>query len=161
MPFDRTERERLFDRFESGAEAVKTALGRLPPEAVSWRPGPRKWSAHEVVWHCADAEMCTAARIRYLACDKAPIIPSYDEAAWATTLDYQGLPLAAGLEQMTVVRRNTAMLIRRLPEAAWQTEGWHTLHGRFTAEAWLRYYTEHLHMHARQIDRNLEAWKTL
>ncbi len=159
MPFDRAERERLFERFETGAEDVKEALAKLPFEAVSWRPAPGKWSAHEVVWHCADAEMCTAARIRYLACDKAPIIPSYDEAAWASKLGYQDLPLEPAIQLMTVVRANTTLLIRTLSDEAWQTEGWHTLHGRFTAENWLRYYAEHLHVHARQIERNLEAWK--
>ena len=155
MSFDAAERNKLFDAFDQGADVLKAALAKVPEEALKWRPGPSKWSAHEVVWHCADAEMCTAARIRYLACDKAPIVPSYDEAAWAVVLDYQNLPLGAAVEQMTVVRRNTGMLIRRLPEVAWKTEGWHTLHGRFTAENWLRYYAEHLQVHARQIARNV------
>ncbi len=159
MPFDRAERERLFTRFASGAPAVRTALTRLPAQAVDWRPAPGKWSAREIVWHCADAEMCTAARIRYLVCDKAPLIPWYDEAAWARKLDYQALPLEPALELMTMVRANTTLLIRTLPPKAWKAEGWHTLHGRFTAEDWLRYYAGHLHRHARQIGRNRAAWE--
>lgn len=159
LPFDRAEREKLFDRFAQGTEAVKAALGKLPPKAVTWKPAPEKWSAQEVVWHCADAEMCTAARIRYLACDKAPLIPWYDEAAWAEKLGYNRLHIASALEVMAAVRANTVLVIRALPEEAWKKEGWHTLHGRFTAENWLRYYAEHLHVHARQIERNLEAWR--
>ena len=40
------------------------ALNLVPDSAVKWRPAPGKWSAHEVVCHCADAEMNAAARIR-------------------------------------------------------------------------------------------------
>lgn len=151
--------DQLFERFESGADAVKAALAKLPPEAVRWRPGENKWSAQEVVWHCADAELCTASRIRYLVCDTAPLIPWYDESAWARKLNYNDLPLEAALTLMTAVRENSSLLIRTLPADAWTAQGWHTAEGLFTGENWLRYYSEHLHMHANQIERNLLAWQ--
>ena len=159
MALSRIARNRMLARFAQGPAAVKRALARIPPEARKWRPGPGTWSAHEVVWHCADAERNTAARIRYLAAEDAPLIVSYDEAAWALKLDYHRLPLAPALAEMTLVRANTLILLRQLPEAAWRKEGFHTKHGRFTPEDWLRYYSEHLQMHARQILRNLAAWK--
>ena len=42
---------------------------------------------------------------------------------------------------------------------AWAREGTHTESGRYTAEHWLKTYAEHLEIHARQIERNLEAWR--
>ena len=44
-------------------------------------------------------------------------------------------------------------------DAQWTKAGTHTEIGRYTGEDWLRICADHLHIHARQIDRNLAAWK--
>ena len=46
-----------------------------------------------------------------------------------------------------------------MSEADWTKAGRHTESGPYTAEDWLRIYAAHLEGHARQIERNLAAWK--
>ena len=58
------------------------------------------------------------------------------------------------------MRANTAAVIRRLPDSAWEREGRHTESGRYTAEDWLKIYAAHLEDHSRQIESNLAAWQT-
>jgi hypothetical protein len=153
------ERESLIVRYEAGPARLRAALERVPPEARQWRPGPGKWSAHEVVVHCGDSETNAAARIRYLLTEKEPVIQGYDQAEWARALDYHAAPLDPALRAVEAVRANTAALLRRLPESAWAARGTHTeTGGPFTAEDWLRVYAEHLEKHSGQIDRNLAAW---
>jgi hypothetical protein len=43
-------------------------------------------------------------------------------------------------------------------EADWAKAGRHTESGPYGAEDWLRIYAAHLDGHARQIERNLDAW---
>jgi len=159
MPLTRTERERLIEQYAAGPARLRGALAQVPAEARQWRPKDGEWSAHEVVVHCADAETNAAARIRYLASETDPLILGYDEARWAVTLDYHRHPLEPALAVVDAVRANTLALLRRLPDEAWQREGRHTQSGRYTAEDWLRIYSEHLDIHARQIEANVSAWR--
>jgi hypothetical protein len=155
------EREELIKRYEAGPSLIREALAKVPAEAMTWRPASGKWSVHQVVCHCADSETNSAMRIRYLVGEDTPTIVGYDQDAWARTFDYHGFPLDVALAQVETVRRWTAAFIRRLPEAAGSRSGTHTEMPAepYTAEKWLRIYAEHLEVHARQIGRNVEAFR--
>lgn len=153
------EREALFRRYEAGPRLIREALAKVPPAALKWRPSPGKWTVHEVICHCADSETVSSTRIRFLVGEDRPTIIGYDQNRWTTTFDYHALPLEPSLAQIEAVRTWTALLIRRLPDSAWSREGTHSESGRYTAETWLEIYAEHLEVHARQIERNLAAWK--
>jgi hypothetical protein len=152
------ERAALAHTYEAGPARLRGAWDSVPEEARKWRPAPGKWSAHEVVCHCADSEANAALRIRYLVVEKEPLIVGYDQEAWARVLDYHSHPIEPALATVAAVRAHTAALLQRLPEEAWSREGRHTESGRYTAEDWLRIYARHVEGHAEQIERNLRAW---
>jgi hypothetical protein len=154
------ERQKKIEAYAQGPARLKQALAKVPENARKWRPGPGKWSAHEIVCHCADSETHAASRIRIILAEKEPLILGYDQDAWARTLDYHEHPLDLALGTVEAVRANTASLLRRLPESAWSREGKHTESGSYTAETWLTIYSEHLEKHSRQIERNLAAWES-
>ncbi|MCG6926895.1 MAG: DinB family protein [Acidobacteria bacterium] len=158
MSLSVSEREDLIARYARGPEQIRAALARVPDEARQWRPGPGRWSAHEVVVHCADSETNSALRIRYLLAEKNPVIIGYDQEEWARAFDYHSEPLEPALAAVETARGRTVALLRRLSEADWAKEGRHTESGRYTVEEWMRVYAAHLEGHAAQIARNLEAW---
>jgi len=153
------ERSKLIRQYADGPAVLKAALSRVPGQAMKWRPAPTKWSVHEVVCHCADSEMNAALRIRYLAGESVPRIVGYDQDAWTRLFDYHALDADLALSLAEGARRWTVPLLERFSGEQWLKEGMHTEIGRYTAEDWLKIYAEHLHVHARQIDRNLAAWK--
>jgi DinB family protein len=159
MTHSRSEREALIRRYEEGPARLRAAWEKVPPEARKWRPGTGKWSAHEVVCHAADSETNAAIRIRFLAAEPKPAIAGYDQEQWARIFDYHAAPVEPALAAVEAVRANTAALLRRLPDTAWEAEGTHTESGPYTGDDWLATYAEHLEKHSRQIERNLEAWK--
>lgn len=154
-----SERDDCIRRYEAGAGLLTTALAAVPPEAVRWRPAPGKWSAHEVIIHCADSETNSHMRIRYLIGESSPTIAGYDQDRWATSMDYLAHPIAPALATIAAVRANTVPLLRRLTDAQWARSGRHTESGPFGAEDWLRVYAEHLEIHAAQLGRIVTAWK--
>lgn len=156
MPEDR---EELIRRYEEGPVKLRDAFGKVPREAWKWRPGPGKWSVHEIVCHCADSEMNAAARIRYLVAEKSPTIVGFDQDRWAEKLDYHSARIELALAAVDVMRAHTVNLLKRLPEEAWTAAGTHSESGRYTAMDWLKTYAEHLEKHSRQIERNLAAWR--
>lgn len=155
------ERSQFIDRYRKGYDLLVAALEEVPEAARKWKPAPDKWSVHEVVCHCADSETNSAMRIRYLVGEDRPEIQGYDQDRWATVFDYHSQSLATALDQIRIVRRWTLELIQTLPAEAWARSGTHSeLPGTdYSAERWLSIYAEHLEVHARQIRRNLEAWK--
>ena len=158
MALDPTRREKLIQQYADGPKRLRGALAGTAAGAMKWRPAPEKWSVHEVICHCADSESNAYARVRYLLAEKEPLLIGYDQARWAVVLDYHNHPLEPALATIEAVRANTVALLRRLPEDAWQRGGRHTEIGPITVEEWLPIYAEHLEIHARQIERNLEAW---
>jgi hypothetical protein len=155
-----TEREALIQRYEAGPTLLRAAFARAPQDAKQWRPAPNKWSVHEVVVHCADSETNSAMRIRYLVGEPSPAIMGYDQDRWARTFDYHRLSAELALTLVDAVRASTNEFIRNLPDSAWARVGSHSEYAEpYTAEQWLRIYAEHLEIHARQIARNLDAWR--
>ncbi|MBX7184118.1 MAG: DinB family protein [Vicinamibacteria bacterium] len=153
------EREKLILEYERGASVLRTAWESIPEDAEKWRPAPEKWSAHEVVIHCADSETYAATRIRLLIGEKDPLIVGYDQDAWAKTFDYHAQSTDRALRTIDAVRTGTLPLLRALSEADWAKEGRHTQSGPYNACDWLKSYGAHLTNHAKQIDRNLAAYR--
>lgn len=160
MSFTPAERTAMIDRYERGPSIFKAALARIPDEALQWRPAPGRWSAHEIVVHCADAETNGHSRLRYILAEEKPMIYGYDQDRWAHALDYHQLPLAPALATVEAVRANTVTLLRRASDADWSRTASHSEYGKFGAEQWLTLYAEHLEKHARQLEGNLAAWNS-
>ena len=152
------EREKLILEYEKGATLLRTAWESIPEDAEKWRPAPDKWSAHEVVIHCADSETYAATRIRLLIGEKDPVIVGYDQEAWAKTFNYHAQSTDRALRTIDAVRTGTLPILRSLSEADWGKEGRHTQSGPYNACDWLKSYGVHLTSHAKQIERNLAAY---
>lgn len=153
------ERESLIDEYEKGAVLLRTAWQSIPEEAKQWRPAPDKWSAHEVVVHCADSETYAATRIRLLVGEADPLIVGYDQNAWARIFDYHSQSTDRALRTIEAVRTATLPILRSMTEADWAKSGRHTESGPYNACDWAKSYGSHLTAHARQIARNLAAFQ--
>ena len=153
------EREKLILEYEKGAALLHAAWESVPEEATKWRPAPDQWSAHEVVIHCADSETYASTRIRLLVNEKEPLIVGYDQDGWAKTFNYHAQSTDRALRTLDAVRASTAPLLRALTDADWAKEGRHTESGAYSASDWLRTYASHVTNHAKQIERNLAAFR--
>lgn len=54
--------------------------------------GAGKWTAGYILHHLADAETVLYDRIRRIICEPRPLLPAFDQDAWAKELDYSRLP---------------------------------------------------------------------
>src|ERR1043166_9817531 len=86
-------RGKLIEKFAGSCARFKAALAKVPAGGRKWRPAPGKWSVHEIVCHCGDAEMNAASRLRFLLAEEKPLIVGYDQDGWARKLDYHATQL--------------------------------------------------------------------
>ena len=159
MSFDLATRKSFLQRYRQGPGLLRQAWAEIPDAARTWRPAEGKWSAHEVVVHCADSETYAATRIRLLLAETEPLIVGYDENVWARRFDYHATDPDLALSLVEVVRALTSAMLANLPETAWGRMGRHTHSGPYGTDDWLRSYGEHLEIHAAQIRRTLAAWQ--
>lgn len=156
---NRAERDALVGEYENGPKKLRAAWDACPEAARQWRPAEGKWTAHEVVVHCADSETNAAGRIRYLVSEKDPVIIGYDQELWARAHAYHAHPPEVALATVEAVRANTVPFLRRMSEADWARMGRHTESGAYGSIDWLKSYAKHVTNHAAQIDRNVAAWR--
>ena len=154
---DVKKRQNLIDQYAAGYSEVAAALVGFPSEVLIKRFFPGKWSAAEIVQHLADSEMNSALRLRKLLAEDFPVIFGYDQERYAQSLFYNEREIEPALDAFRGARASSMQLLRRMSEADWLREGWHTEHGRYTPETWLEIYAVHAHNHAEQIRRLRDA----
>src|SRR5205823_14760256 len=131
MPLTAAERASMIERYARGPALLAAALAKVPRDALQWKPGPKRWSAHEIVVHCADSETNAHMRLRYLIAEADPVIVGYDQDQWALAFDYHRHPLEPALATVEAVRANTLPLLQRMTDRDWQKTGRHTESGRY------------------------------
>jgi hypothetical protein len=149
------ERTALIDQYAEGYEVLLKAWQEVPPELRKWRPDETSWSAHENIVHCADSEMVSATRIRFLISEPNAIITGYDQDEWVDIFRYHDRDIDVSFDAIRAARAYTVPVLRAMPDAAWSATGSHTQSGRYSATDWLNIYARHLHGHADQIRDNL------
>src|SRR5204863_8676636 len=110
MPLTAAERASMIERYARGPALLAAALAKVPRDALQWKPGPKRWSAHEIIVHCADSETNAHMRLRYLLAEPDPLTVGYDQDRWAKRFDYHAYPLDAALANVPTVRANTVPL---------------------------------------------------
>jgi hypothetical protein len=153
-------RNELINKYGEGFSEVESALTDFPPDKLTAKPFPGKWSVAEIVHHLADSEMTSALRLRKLLCENFPVIYGYDQDSYAESLRYNERELAPALDAFRGARATSLQILQSLSEEDWQREGWHTEHGRYSIEKWLEIYAAHAHGHAQQIRRLSAALKS-
>src|SRR5947207_12034101 len=103
MPLTAAERATMIERYARGPALLAAALAKVPRDAVQWKPGPDRWSAHEIIVHCADSETNAHMRLRYLLAEPDPLIVGYDQDRWAKRFDYHAHPIYAAIANVKAV----------------------------------------------------------
>lgn len=153
-------RKEAIELLAQGYDLVRAALGAVPQEAISFKPGPEKWSVHEVIVHLADSEANGFVRLRKIIAENGSAITVYDQDLWAQELHYVSTDMNSALELFKALREANTKLLKSTSEIVWATHAVnHPERGSFTLDDWLRTYSNHVPNHVKQIERNMEAWK--
>jgi hypothetical protein len=146
------DRQALLERFRTGFQDVVDSLDRITPEELDRQPPGSDWTARQVAHHLADSETTAYIRLRRLIAEDNPLLPDYDEEAFARRLHYDR-PIEPSIEVLGAVRAASLQLLESLTPAEWERSGTHSVAGPYSVDAWLSTYAAHSHDHADQIRR--------
>jgi hypothetical protein len=139
-------------------EWLSAALKQFPSEMWQYKPGPERWSIHEIMVHLADSEANSYIRCRRFIAEPGAAVMAYDENRWADLLNYHGQDPEEALELFGLLRRMSHRLIKELPDAAWSNTVDHPENGIMTMDDWLSIYANHVPDHIRQMRATHAAW---
>ena len=152
------ERHSKITLYQQAYEPLTGALNQFPKEMWQYKPGPDRWSIHEIIVHITDSEANSYIRCRRFIAETGKPVMAYDENRWADLLNYHGQNPEDALELFRLLRRMSHRLIKDLPDAVCSNTVDHPENGIMTMEDWLSVYTHHVPEHIQQMQATHAAW---
>ncbi len=117
------------------------------------------WTVRQVVHHVGDSHMTAFHRIRRTLTEDVPLVPGYDERAFATLPD-SAAPTEWSVALIEAVHARMVMMLRGLDEEQWQRQYNHAERGLSTIEAAVLMYAWHSQHHVAHITqlRAAKGW---
>ena len=137
----------VMERYAAGAGEVEKAIAGLSREDFLAVPVPGTWSIQQIVIHLMDSDLIGADRMKRVIAEENPAIIGYDETLFAQKLFYEKLDPLVAADVFRKNRELTAVILRSLPEEAFQRVGTHNEKGRVTLEELVATYVQHLDHH--------------
>jgi hypothetical protein len=145
--------------YASAYDMLVQAMTRYPREMWQYRPAPHEFTIHEIFVHVTDSEANSFVRARHLIAQPGSAVSAYEEAGWASKLNYHSQSVAEAVELFRLLRGNTAKLLLELPEQVWKHTINHPENGEMGMEDWLEIYARHVPEHIAQMERVYRAWR--
>ncbi len=153
------ERQKKIDAYGQAYDLLKKAMDRFPKESWYYRPGPDRWTIHEIIIHITDSEANSYVRCRRFIAEPGKDLMAYDENQWATDLNYAEQNTEVSLELFRWLRKSSFDLIQTVPEDVWSHEAYHPENGTMTMDDWLDTYESHVRDHVAQMEDVYQHWK--
>jgi len=138
---------------------LREAVRRLDADQMNTPYREGGWTLRQVVHHLADSHATAFHRVRRALTEDWPIVPGYDEKAFALLPDVAA-PAEWSLQMIESVHARWVMMLQALDEAQWQRGFDHAERGRSTIEASTLLYAWHARHHVAHIThlRTRQGW---
>jgi hypothetical protein len=140
-------------------ELLREAVRGLDDEQMDTPYREGGWTVRQVVHHLADSHMTAFHRLRRALTEDWPVVPGYDEKAFAELPDLSA-PAEWSLELIESVHARWVMLLQAMTEAQWQRGFKHVERGPSTLDQATVLYAWHSRHHVAHINhlRAREDW---
>ncbi|MBS0264407.1 MAG: DinB family protein [Planctomycetes bacterium] len=141
------------EQYAAGADTVAQAIRGLSRQEFLATPVPGTWSILQIVVHFMDSDLIGADRMKRIIAEHNPTLIGYDETAFSQRLFPERLDPFQAAEVFRLNRELTAVILRSLPESAFNRTGQHSERGQVTLSSMIQNYVEHLEHHLRFIEK--------
>jgi hypothetical protein len=150
--------EKLINEYSQGYQMLRKATDGLSEDEIRYKPGPAKWSIHQILIHVADSELVSTQRLKKVLAEDEPLLMSVDQNAWVSVLRYEQLDREQHLLLFKMLRSSMLPILEQLTSQQWERIGVYADAGPFTFKQLLEYRVEHIRGHIRQIERVKENY---
>lgn len=144
---------KLIDDYVAGGQRLRDAVAGLTNEQLKRRPVDGSWSIQQIVIHLVDSDLVASDRMKRVIAERRPLLVGHDESRFAACLHCDDQSVEDALTLFAVNRRQTARILRALPDDAFDRWGVHNERGKVTLLELLHGYVGHLEHHLRFIEK--------
>ncbi len=144
--------DQIYDTLEHTASRIEAIDENLSEGELQQRGADGHWSIKEIIGHMHDAAEMYGERIRRVASEDNPFLPSYDQDKMMADGHYETRASGPVIGELVSLSKQTAALLRSLREHDWQRRGTHEEHGKVTIEDLAQLHASHLREHLAEID---------
>ncbi|HEX8171443.1 MAG TPA: DinB family protein [Thermoanaerobaculia bacterium] len=113
----------VLSAIELQSSETQKLLSSLDESRAAHRYAEGKWSVKEVLGHVCDAERIFGYRMLAIARGETQSLPGFDENSYVATAAFDRWRLGDLAEHYALLRRANIVLLRNLPEEAWDRPG--------------------------------------
>lgn len=149
------DKSRIIEGLDSAPATIADLISGLDPESLRIRRIPSKWSAHEHLCHLASVQPMFNARLEAFRDQAEPRFDYFTPAKAGPGLSLAELDLRKSLEGFSAARRAFAGMLRKLPAAAWDKQGFHPEYSIYTPYVMARHLCFHDNLHLYRVEELL------
>jgi hypothetical protein len=153
------ERNTLIVLYKEGPEKLRICLSTIPVEGFEYKPGPERWSIHEIVVHIIDSDLNSLMRFNGTIAEAGRELPVYNQELWVAKLFTPQKTVPLCLNLLEAFREYNGILLDSVKEGDWKNSVVHPERGVITLEKVLQMYTNHIHDHIKQIEKTHDTWQ--
>lgn len=139
-------RDRI-DVFASGGQQLVDAYQGLTRDQLLAVPIPGTWSLQQIAIHMLESDLIGADRMKRIAAMDCPLLIGYDEKAFSLLPGVNELDAQKACEIFASHREMLAVVLRKLPDQAFDRYGIHNEIGKVTLAEMVDKYIAHLDGH--------------
>jgi hypothetical protein len=160
QPITATNRAEWLRDLEELPVNLKHAVAGLRDEQLDTPYRPGGWTVRQLVHHLPDSHLNSYQRFRLALTEEAPVIKTYNEAAWAELTDAKTAPIEMSLSLLTALHGRWITLLRSLNANDLKRTVRHPEWGEVTLDWMLGQYAWHSRHHVAHIAslRKREGW---
>ena len=113
----------ILAEIEKQSAVTQKLLASLDEAKAAFRYADTKWSIKEVIGHVTDAERIFAYRALAIARGETQPLPGFEENDYVEQAKFDAWKLGDLAEHYALVRRSTIVMLRNLPQEAWDRRG--------------------------------------
>ncbi len=144
--------DEIIDTLEHTASRIEAIDENLSEGELQQRGADGHWSIKELVGHLRDAAYMYDERIRLVASEDNPFLPSFDQDKMMADGHYETREVGSVIGELDSLSKQTAGVLSSLREHDWHRRGTHEERGVVTLEFLADYQASHLREHLAEID---------
>ncbi|HEX5244277.1 MAG TPA: DinB family protein [Tepidisphaeraceae bacterium] len=137
----------LIEAYAAGAGKLAHAIAGLSGEDFHKTPVAGTWSIGQIIIHMMDSDLIGSDRMKRVIAEEIPTLIGYHETAFSQKLFYEKLDPFKAADVFRQNRELMAVILRNLPDIAFERAGMHSEHGRMTLGEFVKNYVDHLEHH--------------
>jgi hypothetical protein len=130
---------------------IRAAVAELAPEQLQTPYRAGGWTVVQVVHHVADSHINAYVRFKLALTEDVPTIKPYDEARWATLVDYATTPAEVSLSLIACLHDRWVRVLQSMTDADFERTLYHPESGTLSLGSCLAVYAWHGRHHVAHV----------